>query len=215
MRRILTSKRKKLFAALSVIVTSIMLVSWCSAFYYTNHLPYKIPDKIYQVGDIVPLGNNYFVSPDENPDGYSVQVNNTKLMTYQELFDEYDLNSQEYSRLDEYGNVKSNYVYDVELTISNTDNTVGYVLFGRYLLIDKSLTLFYDSTIQSLVYPEFAGAGSLKLDPGTSKTLHLFFMPSIGAIQKNEKKVEKMLAEDVFSLCISEFPTRLLIKLNS
>lgn len=39
----------------------------------------------------------------------------------------------EYSRLDEYGNVESNYVYDIELNISNTDNTTGYIFFGRYL----------------------------------------------------------------------------------
>lgn len=120
----------------------------------------------------------------------------------------------EYSRLDEYGNVESNYVYDIELNISNTDNTTGYIFFGRYLLVDKSLTLFYNSTIQALVYPELADVGSLKLKPGANKTLHFFFTPSTGTVQKRVRKVEKMLTEDVFSLCVSEFPARLLIKIK-
>ena len=110
--------------------------------------------------------------------GYSVQVNDAKLLTYQQLFEQYNLDYHEYSRLDEYGNVESNYVYDIELNISNTDNTTGYIFFGRYLLVDKSLTLFYNSTIQALVYPELADVGSLKLKPGANKTLHFFFTPS-------------------------------------
>lgn len=214
MKRIFPSKNKSLFAALLVMACLLILASWYAAFSYTNHLPYQIPDKIYQAGDVVPLGNNYFVSPNENPDGYSVQVNNAELLTYPEVFEKYSLDYRDFSRLDEYGNVKSNYVYDVELTISNVDNTSGYVLFGRYLLINKSLTLFYDSTIQALVYPEFTGIGSLKLEPGTSKTLHFFYTPSTGATQKNARKVKQMLTEDIFSLCVSEFPTRLLICLS-
>lgn len=207
-------KRQSILVVLLFFVCLIAIISWLMAIYHTQKLPYQIPDRIYQEGEIVPLSSNYFVSPDENPDGYSVEVNSAKLLTYQQLFDQYDLNSQDYSRLDEYGNMKSNYVYDVEITISNTDNTSGYIFFGRYLLIDKSLTLFFDSTIQALVYPEFAEIGSLKLEPGVSKTLHFFFTPSIGAIQKNAQKVEKMLAEDVFYLCVSEFPNRLLIELR-
>lgn len=77
-----------------------------------------------------------------------------------------------------------------------------------------SLTLFYNSTIQALVYPELADVGSLKLKPGANKTLHFFFTPSTGAVQKRVRKVEKMLTEDVFSLCVSEFPARLLIKIK-
>lgn len=199
---------------LSILACLVGLASWMAAFYHTNHLPYQIPDKIYQAGDFVPVGNNYFISPDENPDGYSVQVNDAKLLTYQQLFEQYNLDYHEYSRLDEYGNVESNYVYDIELNISNTDNTTGYIFFGRYLLVDKSLTLFYNSTIQALVYPELADVGSLKLKPGDNKTLHFFFTPSTGAVQKRVRKVEKMLTEDVFSLCVSEFPARLLIKIK-
>ena len=182
-------------------------------FYHTNHLPYQIPDKIYQAGDFVPVGNNYFISPDENPDGYSVQVNDAKLLTYQQLFEQYNLDYHEYSRLDEYRNVESNYVYDIELNISNTDNTTGYIFFGRYLLVDKSLTLFYNSTIQALVYPELADVGSLKLKPGATKTLHFFLRRAL-VLSKRVRKAEKMLTEDVFSLCVSEFPARLLIKIK-
>lgn len=207
-------KRKSTIAVLSILACLVGLASWMAAFYHTNHLPYQIPDKIYQAGDFVPVGNNYFISPDENPDGYSVQVNDAKLLTYQQLFEQYNLDYHEYSRLDEYGNVESNYVYDIELNISNTDNTTGYIFFGRYLLVDKSLTLFYNSTIQALVYPELADVGSLKLKPGANKTLHFFFSPSTGAVQKRVRKVEKMLTEDVFSLCVSEFPARLLIKIK-
>lgn len=207
-------KRKSTIAVLSILACLVGLASWMAAFYHTNHLPYQIPDKIYQAGDFVPVGNNYFISPDENPDGYSVQVNDAKLLTYQQLFEQYNLDYHEYSRLDEYGNVESNYVYDIELNISNTDNTTGYIFFGRYLLVDKSLTLFYNSTIQALVYPELADVGSLKLKPGANKTLHFFFTPSTGAVQKRVRKVEKMLTEDVFSLCVSEFPARLLIKIK-
>lgn len=155
-------KRKSTIAVLSILACLVGLASWMAAFYHTNHLPYQIPDKIYQAGDFVPVGNNYFISPDENPDGYSVQVNDAKLLTYQQLFEQYNLDYHEYSRLDEYGNVESNYVYDIELNISNTDNTTGYIFFGRYLLVDKSLTLFYNSTIQALVYPELADVGSLR-----------------------------------------------------
>ena len=207
-------KRKSTIAVLSILACLVGLAAWMAAFYHTNHLPYQIPDKIYQAGDFVPVGNNYFISPDENPDGYSVQVNDAKLLTYQQLFEQYNLDYHEYSRLDEYGNVESNYVYDIELNISNTDNTTGYIFFGRYLLVDKSLTLFYNSTIQALVYPELADVGSLKLKPGANKTLHFFFTPSTGAVQKRVRKVEKMLTEVVFSLCVSEFPARLLIKIK-
>lgn len=207
-------KRKIIIAVLSTLACLAGLAYWGVAFYHTNHLPYQIPDEIYQSGDLVSLGSNYFISPEENPDGYSVQVNDAKLLTYQQLFEQYNLDYHEYSRLDEYGNIESNYVYDIELNISNKDNTTGYIFFGRYLLVDKSLTLFYDSTIQALVYPEFADVGSLKLEPGTSKTLHFFFTPSTGAVQKRVRKVEKMLTEDVFSLCVSEFPARLLIKIK-
>lgn len=78
-------KRKSTIAVLSILACLVGLASWMAAFYHTNHLPYQIPDKIYQAGDFVPVGNNYFISPDENPDGYSVQVNDAKLLTYQQL----------------------------------------------------------------------------------------------------------------------------------
>lgn len=214
MEKAIPLKRRNIFAVLLTFVCLMALIAWLMAFYHTNHLPYRIPDRIYHAGDVVPLSNNYFVATDENPNGYSLQVNDVNLLTYHQLFEQYDLDSHNYSRLDEYGNTKSNYVYDVELTITNTDNTTGYIFFGRYLLIDKSLTLFYDSTIQALVYPEFADIGILKLEPGVSRTFHFFFTPSTGAIQKNVRKVERMLTEDVFSLCVSEFPTRLLIRLK-
>ena len=65
-------KRKSTIAVLSILACLVGLASWMAAFYHTNHLPYQIPDKIYQAGDFVPVGNNYFISPDENPDGYKI-----------------------------------------------------------------------------------------------------------------------------------------------
>lgn len=190
-------KRKSTIAVLSILACLVGLASWMAAFYHTNHLPYQIPDKIYQAGDFVPVGNNYFISPDENPDGYSVQVNDAKLLTYQQLFEQYNLDYHEYSRLDEYGNVESNYVYDIELNISNTDNTTGYIFFGRYLLVDKSLTLFYNSTIQALVYPELADVGSLKLEARSQQNPSFLFYAEHWCCPKKSKKSR----EDAYGRC--------------
>ena len=202
-------KRKSTIAVLSILACLVGLASWMAASVRVSTL--DVASSRMRMGGSAKSAR---AMVDENPDGYSVQVNDAKLLTYQQLFEQYNLDYHEYSRLDEYGNVESNYVYDIELNISNTDNTTGYIFFGRYLLVDKSLTLFYNSTIQALVYPELADVGSLKLKPGANKTLHFFFTPSTGAVQKRVRKVEKMLTEDVFLLCFSEFPARLLIKIK-
>ena len=214
MDRTIHTKRKRILLV-SIFAFVAVLILWGIAFYQTNHLPYQIPDRIYELGESVPLGSNYFIEPDEDPNGYCVQVNRATLLTYQQLFEQYKLDSHSNSGLDEYGNAKSNYVYDVELTISNENNTNGYILFGRFLLIDKSLSLIFDGFLQSPVYPDLEDVGSLKLSPGTTKTLHFFFTPSTGAFQKSPGKVDSMMENGQFSLCVSEFPTRILIRLSN
>lgn len=98
-------------------VISLLVLGWAVRVYSINadlDLPQKI---VYPLGEIVPIENDYFDYEFEDMDGYSVQVLRSELVSAKEFLDRYNAGD----RLSELGPY-SDYVYAIEITVTNTNN---------------------------------------------------------------------------------------------
>lgn len=99
------------------VVISLLVLGWAARVYSINadlDLPQKI---VYPLGEIVPIENDYFDYEFEDMDGYSVQVLRSELVSAKEFLDRYNAGD----RLSELGPY-SDYVYAIEITVTNTSN---------------------------------------------------------------------------------------------
>ena len=149
------------------VVISLLVLGWAARVYSINanlDLPQKI---VYPIGEIVPIENDYFDYEFEDMDGYSVQVLSS------ELVDRYNAGD----RLSELGPY-SDYVYAVEITVTNTDNPYtnekGIALL-LYTLVGKNYILSIDNICFAISNPHMPGL-SFSLQQNASKTILLPFI---------------------------------------
>ena len=131
----------KKFVLPAVIFLSAL--GWAVRVYSVNadlDLPQKI---VYPIGETVPIENDYFDYAFEDMDGYSVQVLRSELVGAKEFLDRYNA----IDRLPELGPY-SDYVYAVEITVTNTNNPYtnekGIALL-LYNLVGKNYILTIDT----------------------------------------------------------------------
>ena len=154
-------------------VISLLVLGWAARVYSINadlDLPQKI---VYPLGEIVPIENDYFDYEFEDMDGYSVQVLRSELVSAKEFLDRYNAGD----RLSELGPY-SDYVYAVEITVTNTNNPYtnekGIALL-LYNLVGKNYILSIDNICFAISNPHMPGL-SFSLQQNASKTILLPFI---------------------------------------
>lgn len=202
---------KKLIAAALIIFLSIF---WGMSYHRANQSPFQVPTENYPKGSQVDIGMNFFDGTSENPVGYKLQVCSSAVKTYSEMLKELGQDNNAVPLIDEYGYPRPDYVYDVELKVNNDDNTDGYVVISRYMLVDRALVLEMDYALWGMLFPDAQGAAAIKLKPGTEMTIHIPFVPSARSTRLYKDSTNSRMKSDDFSLCISEYPVRKLLEIN-
>ena len=117
---------KKKIVILSFI--GLLLAVWAFAVWNINATAEKPIVETYSMQDTVAYGENYFRRSDNIIDGYTVTVLSAEIVPYEEYAQKQGITPPE-RMTDETGNFlyRPEYVYDVEVRFSNTDNEEGTV----------------------------------------------------------------------------------------
>ena len=192
----------KKFVLPAVIFLSAL--GWAVRVYSVNadlDLPQKI---VYPIGEIVPIENDYFDYAFEDMDGYSVQVLRSELVGAKEFLDRYNAAD----RLPELGPY-SDYVYAVEITVTNTGNPYtnekGIALL-LYNLVGKNYILTIDTICFAVSNPRMPGL-SFSLQQNASKTILLPFIVMGWQNDYND------LLEDPPMLQITQYPHQKMLEI--
>lgn len=192
----------KKFVLPAVIFLSAL--GWAVRVYSVNadlDLPQKI---VYPIGETVPIENDYFDYAFEDMDGYSVQVLRSELVGAKEFLDRYNA----IDRLPELGPY-SDYVYAVEITVTNTNNPYtnekGIALL-LYNLVGKNYILTIDTICFAVSNPRMPGL-SFSLQQNASKTILLPFIVMGWQNDYND------LLEDPPLLQITQYPHQKMLEI--
>lgn len=152
----------------------LLLAAGWGARAYSVNTDLDLPKKmVYPLGDIVPIEHDYFDYESEDMDGYSVQVLRSELVTAEEFLDRYNASE----RLPELGPY-TDYVYAVEITVTNSSNPYvnekGIALL-LYNLVGKNYILSIDDVCFGMANPHMPGL-SFSLQQNASKTILLPFI---------------------------------------
>lgn len=202
---------KKKIAVFSPIV--LFLIVWAFAVWNINATAEKPIVETYSMQDTVAYGENYFRRSDNIIDGYTVTVLSAEIVPYEEYVQKQGITPPE-RMTDETGNFlyRPEYVYDVEVRFSNTDNEEGTVdMFDTLLVNDDALMLRVDADLWDCMYPQLAGSYSFRLRPNTEMVFHLPFV--VEAVY-SERYPMKRVQKEKMSLVISQYPVKKVIELK-
>ena len=185
-------------------VVFLLILGWAVRVYSVNtdlDLPQKI---VYPLGETVPVEKDYFDYAFEDMDGYSVQVLRSELVGAKEFLDRYNA----IDRLPELGPY-SDYVYAVEITVTNTGNPYtnekGIALL-LYNLVGKNYILSIDNICFAVSNPHMPGL-SFSLQQNASKTILLPFIVMGWQNDYND------LLEDPPMLQITQYPHQKMLEI--
>lgn len=202
---------KKKIVILSFI--GLLLAVWVFAMWKTNATAEKPIVETYSMQDTVAYGEDYFRRSDNILDGYTVTVLSAEIVSYEEYAQKQEITLP--GRMtDETGNFlyRPEYVYDVEVRFSNTDNEEGAVdMFDTLLVNDDALMLRVDADLWDCMYPQLAGSYSFRLRPNTEMVFHLPFV--VEAVYSERYPMERVQKEKM-SLVISQYPVKKVIELK-
>ena len=202
---------KKKIAVLSLI--ALLLAVWAFAVWKTNAKAEKLTVETYSMQDTVAYGKDYFRRSDNILDGYTVTVLSAEIVPYEEYAQKQEITLPE-RITDEAGNFlyRPEYVYDVEVRFSNTDNESGAIdMFDTLLVNDDALMLRVDADLWDCMYPQLAGSYSFRLRPHTEMVFHLPFV--VEAVYSERYPAERVQKEKM-SLVISQYPVKKVIELK-
>ncbi len=202
---------KKKIAVFSPIV--LFLIVWAFAVWKTNATAEKPIVETYSMQDTVAYGENYFRRSDNIIDGYTVTVLSAEIVPYEEYAQKQGITPPE-RMTDETGKLlyRPEYVYDVEVRFSNTDNEEGTVdMFDTLLVNDDAIMLRVDADLWDCMYPQLAGSYSFRLRPNTEMVFHLPFV--VEAVYSERYPMERVQKEKM-SLVISQYPVKKVIELK-
>lgn len=202
---------KKKIVILSFI--GLLLAVWAFAVWNINATAEKPIVETYSMQDTVAYGENYFRRSDNIIDGYTVTVLSAEIVPYEEYAQKQGITPPE-RMTDETGNFlyRPEYVYDVEVRFSNTDNEEGTVdMFDTLLVNDDALMLRVDADLWDCMYPQLAGSYSFRLRPNTEMVFHLPFV--VEAVYSERYPMERVQKEKM-SLVISQYPVKKVIELK-
>lgn len=201
-------RRKPLAVIIAAVLVIALLILWAVKHYETNSRKYPQLVETYEMGETVELEEDFFIDANENPKGYSVKVNSARLVEYK-------------SYLEESGGVfdaanftpvfpAPKYAYLLNVTLKNTDNTEGYIAAIKYSLYNKSLQIPVDLELWDLS----GGTPGFKLLENSEVDVTIPFTANISDCGINNPLMEKMMEQEDFFFCVSEFPVRKLIRIH-
>lgn len=203
--RVVERKTKFLFYC-GFVLTGLLI--WLGMRIYTiNNDAFRQNEIISEMGDTVNLDGNFFFDSRENTEGYSICVNKTEIVEYIPYMKKYGKDVIENPEMP-----ISPYIFLVNLTVKNKGNTNGYLNTTGFSLVNGSLLMPIDYEIWNIIDSSIAGNIFLVLRRNSEATLTIPFTAQPLDVAMNKEELERRIKKEEFYFCISEFPTRKLIK---
>ena len=188
------------------IIAGVIFAIWLAAVIYINVSSERQKVKVYEIGDVVPFGQNYYEESYEIIDGYKAQVISGNIYKYEDYLTLMDIPGQKDSH--------QKYVYDLEICFYNEDldSERGINIISTYLAsADDRLAINIDLLTQ--IYPQLGDSPTeFRIRPGTSMVMHIpFQMEYISALYVGDE--EKFLKGNEFYLNVTQYPEKQLVRI--
>lgn len=193
-----------------VVLTVLMCVSivWLFAVIKLNITSEHQVIKEYEIGDIIPYGQNFYEGDYEIIDGYKAQVLSCNIYEYNKYLSLMNISTTNDS-------THSKYVYDLEICFYNDgeEGERGVNLISTYLAsADNRLAI--NTNLLTEIYPQLGYCPTeFRIRPGTSMVMHIPFqmeyVPSLYVY--NEKEY---LYKNVFYLNVTQYPIKQVVRIS-
>lgn len=167
----------------------------------------QVPAEYYFEGENVNLNGDFMLSSVENTDGYIITLEQTELISYENMMMRYGYDSEylgQNSRFD---------IVLITLNIQNIDNIDGCLLLKEFRIINKWKNIDYgiDNTLLPITETSLNDTYSIAIRPGTEYTITLPY-------SLNKRRIDginKIEIDDMpLYLRVSAYPTKKFIILN-
>lgn len=200
---------------LIISVCSLLVLAWLVRIITLNTSIKRENIAVYEMGSLVEYNKDYFVKSSEQRDGYKILVKSAKIEKYEDFAAEQGLTLPEKSADDSsHKKFRADYVFDVEATIYNVDNTNenGGIDMFNTILVSSNTRFRIDDTLWSLLYPQLGSSYTFKLRPNTQMDFHFPFVVETS----DEQKIIDLsfLKTRQFYLDISQYPTKKMIRIK-
>lgn len=188
------------------IIAALVFVLWLAVVIKINITCEREQIKVYEIGDMVSYGQNYYEGSYEIIDGYKAQVLSGNIYRYEDYLQLLDIPGQKGSH--------QQYVYDLEICFYNEDldSERGVNLISTYLAsADDRLAI--NTELLSQIYPQLGDSPTeFRIRPGTSMVMHIpFQMEYISALYVGDE--EKFLKGNEFYLNVTQYPEKQLVRI--
>lgn len=204
--------KKKIKIIISIFfstITASLLILWAVSFYTTNANKIEQTEEIYQMGQTVEIGNNFFIDKAEQPNGYSICVNSVELVNYAEMY----INNGSEIDTEMFGNYPMpDDVYLLNITVTNKGNTDGVLFVMNYALYNGALKLTVDYVLWGLMDKNYNNEYYLKLVPDSSADITIPFIPMPDDLATDKNEVNNRIKNESFLFEICDYPVRKFIE---
>ncbi|MCD7775643.1 MAG: DUF5028 domain-containing protein [Clostridiales bacterium] len=205
------TKIKSKTVVILVLVFAVIAV-WLVRFIYLNVNSEHTVIEIYNQGEFVEYGDNFFYRSREQRNGYSIKVVSAKLMTIEDFLPTIGMTYDEYVTMsEEQSTYIVSYVLDVDIILKNTDSTEGN--FDRLDTRVNALNFSFqsDDLLFDYMYPDLGGSFSFKVRENTEHEMHIPYV----LIESDEQcfDMDSLMKKDLY-LNITQYPVKKMIRLN-
>ncbi len=163
--------------------------------------------KEYEIGDIVPFGQNYYEDEYEIIDGYELQVISANVYKYEDYLSLMSISGDENA-------FHSKYIYDLEICFYNLDQEGerGINLISTYLAsYDNRLAINIDLLTE--IYPQLGYSPmEFRIRPGTSMVMHIpFQMEPVSSFYVQDEEV--YFYNNDFYLNVTQYPEKQIVRI--
>lgn len=170
------------------LLSIVLLIGVGVRIWYVNKDVDLPPVHTFKIGEEVAIEQNIFLDDFENMDGYTVTVNDAKILSYEEFLAKYHYEDNKDDPLFEVDDIfYPEMVYDLHLTIKNTNKTDDPnehqgINFINYNLVATDFLLQISDQLYDLANPDLEGGleAGFRLRPESEMDFHLpfYFTPS-------------------------------------
>lgn len=187
-----------------IIIAGLLVLSaaWGIRFYSVNKDVDSPVIQVYEKGEEVPIGEDFFNYADEGMDGYTITVLDAELLPVGDFLQKYNAEDQA-----ENLGLFTDYIYTVRISVANRHNPYTGekgVALQQYVLHGTNYVLSLEDTCYLIANPDMPGT-SFSLREGTDMEITLTFDVMSKAISIQH------LMDDCPKLMITQYPHQKMI----
>lgn len=204
-------KETKIIIGVSFPTIIVFLILWGVMLYNTDLNKIEQNEEIYQMGEVVDIGDNFFIDKAEQPNGYSICVNSVELANYTEIYKQTG-SEPDLVMFGDYPMPDN--VYLLNITVTNKGNTDGVLFVMNYALYNGALKLTVDYVLWGLMDENYNNEYYLKLVPDSSADITIPFIPMPDDLATDKDEVNNRIKNESFLFEICDYPVRKFIEVH-